>query len=56
MNKKLAPDLETVFFMASGENSFVSSSIVKEVARHGRSVASHVHEFINEALLNKFKE
>ena len=46
----------SLIFMASGENSFVSSSIVKEVARHGRSVASHVHEFINEALLNKFKE
>ncbi|HMV44430.1 MAG TPA: pantetheine-phosphate adenylyltransferase [Leptospiraceae bacterium] len=56
MNKKLAPELETVFFMASGDNSFVSSSIVKEVARHGRSVAGHVHEIINEALLKKFKE
>jgi pantetheine-phosphate adenylyltransferase len=55
MNKKLSSDVETVFFMASGENSFVSSSIVKEVARHGRSVSEHVHEFVNNALLNKFK-
>lgn len=54
-NKKLAPEIETIFFMAEGENSFVSSSIVKEVARHGRSVSMYVHEIVNEALLNKFK-
>jgi pantetheine-phosphate adenylyltransferase len=35
MNKKLAPDIETVFLMASGEHQFLSSSLVKEVAHHG---------------------
>jgi pantetheine-phosphate adenylyltransferase len=56
MNRKLAPNVETIFLMASGENSYVSSSIVKEVARHGRSVSDHVHEFINKALLDKFNQ
>ncbi|MCB1191209.1 MAG: pantetheine-phosphate adenylyltransferase [Leptospiraceae bacterium] len=56
MNKKLEPEIETVFFMASGENSFVSSSIVKEVARHGRAVSNQVPDVVNEALLNKFKK
>jgi pantetheine-phosphate adenylyltransferase len=35
MNKKLAPTVETVFLMASGEHQFLSSSLVKEVAHHG---------------------
>lgn len=33
MNKKLAPNVETVFLMSSGEYSFISSTIVKEVDR-----------------------
>jgi pantetheine-phosphate adenylyltransferase len=56
MNRKLAPEVETVFLMAAAEYSFVSSSIVKEVARHGRQVGAHVHEFTNQALLKKFKQ
>lgn len=34
MNLKLAPNVETVFLMASGEHQFLSSSLVKEVAYH----------------------
>lgn len=56
LNKKLAPDVETVFLMASGENSFISSSMVKEVARYGKTVENYVPEVINAALLKKFKE
>lgn len=56
MNSKLAPDIETLFLMANNEHSFVSSSIVKEVARHGRSVSNQVPEVVNDALLKKFQE
>lgn len=35
MNKKLAPDIETLFLMTAANHSFLSSSIVKEVARLG---------------------
>ncbi|MCB1157713.1 MAG: pantetheine-phosphate adenylyltransferase [Leptospiraceae bacterium] len=54
-NRKLAPNIDTVFFMASAEFSFVSSTIVKEIARHGRSAVGYVPEPVSEALLKKFK-
>ena len=38
LNRKLAPDLETVFMMASPEHSFLSSSGVKEIAAFGGPV------------------
>jgi pantetheine-phosphate adenylyltransferase len=56
MNSKLAPEIETVFLMASNEHSFISSTIVKEVARHGRAVSNQVPEIINKALLQKYEE
>jgi pantetheine-phosphate adenylyltransferase len=56
MNQKLDSDVETIFLISSAEYSFISSSIVKEVAKHGRSVSGHVHEKINLALLEKFKQ
>ncbi|MCX7632938.1 MAG: pantetheine-phosphate adenylyltransferase [Turneriella sp.] len=42
MNRKLLPELETVFLMASSENSFISSTIVKEVAHFGGNIADQV--------------
>jgi pantetheine-phosphate adenylyltransferase len=42
LNRKLAPDIETVFMMASPEHSFLSSSGVKEIAAFGGSVADLV--------------
>lgn len=56
MNKKLAPNVETVFLMSSGEYSFISSTIVKEVARHGRDVSNQVPEIISKALLKKLSQ
>jgi pantetheine-phosphate adenylyltransferase len=56
MNSKLAPEVETVFLMANNEHSFISSTIVKEVARHGRAVSNHVPEIVNDALLKKYAE
>jgi pantetheine-phosphate adenylyltransferase len=38
LNRKLAPDIETVFMMASPEHSFLSSSGVKEIATFGGSI------------------
>jgi pantetheine-phosphate adenylyltransferase len=37
-NQRLAPDIDTVFFMTSLENSFISSSLVKEIALFGGDV------------------
>jgi pantetheine-phosphate adenylyltransferase len=42
MNRKLAPDIETIYMMASPEYSYLSSSGVKEIATFGGSVADLV--------------
>jgi pantetheine-phosphate adenylyltransferase len=39
-NHQLAPDVDTVFFMTSLEHSYVSSSLVKEIALFGGDVSS----------------
>ena len=53
MNRHLMPTLESVFLMPSKEWSFISSSLVKEVARHGGDIAPFVPEIIAQALSEK---
>ncbi|WP_278807774.1 pantetheine-phosphate adenylyltransferase [Obesumbacterium proteus] len=53
MNRHLMPTLESVFLMPSKEWSFISSSLVKEVARHGGDIAPFVSEIIAQALSEK---
>ena len=54
MNRDLNPDLDTVFLLASKEYSFLSSTILKEVARYGQSVSEYAPPVISEALLKRF--
>ena len=53
MNRHLMPTLESVFLMPSKEWSFISSSLVKEVARHCGDIAPFVPEQIAQALGEK---
>ncbi|GAK50974.1 phosphopantetheine adenylyltransferase [Candidatus Moduliflexus flocculans] len=53
MNRKLAEQIKTVFMMPSAEYSFLSSSIVKEIVRLGRSVECFVPPFVEEQLQKK---
>lgn len=55
MNRHLMPELESVFLMPSKEWSFVSSSLVKEVARHHGDVTHFLPEPVCHALLEKLK-
>jgi pantetheine-phosphate adenylyltransferase len=55
LNRKLAPEIETVFLMTSAEYSFLSSSIIKEIARLGGNIAGLVPEAVREELLQRFK-
>lgn len=55
MNRHLMPELESVFMMPSKEWSFVSSSLVKEVARHDGDVTSFLPEHVHQALLAKLQ-
>ncbi len=50
MNRHLEDTLETVFMTPSEETSFISASLVKEIALHGGNVSPFVHESIVEAL------
>lgn len=50
LNWRLDRDVETMFIMAIPEYMYLSSSAVKEIARHGGSVAGLVSEPVREAL------
>ena len=52
LNRTLAPDIETVYVMASPQVSFVSSSGVKEIASFG----GKVDELVPDAVARRFKE
>ena len=41
-NRRLAPDIDTVFFMTSIEHSYVASSLVKEIATFGGDVSAMI--------------
>ncbi|UCH51293.1 MAG: pantetheine-phosphate adenylyltransferase [Chloroflexota bacterium] len=54
MNKKLAPNLELVCFMASLQYQFLSSSLLKEVAQLGGCLEAMVPDHVAKALKEKF--
>lgn len=53
MNRKLAPDIETIFLMTSSQNSYLSSSIIKEVAKFGGCIEGLVPEKVKSSILDK---
>jgi len=53
MNRKLMSAVETVYLMPSEEHIYVSSSIVKEVARYGGAITSFLPPEVETALNNK---
>ncbi|OHW62661.1 phosphopantetheine adenylyltransferase [Andreesenia angusta] len=55
-NKSLHSEIDTFFLISSSQYSFLSSSVVKEVARFGGDVSGMVPEEIEEALREKFKK
>ena len=56
LNKQLSPDVETIFMTANMEYSYLSSSIVKEVARYGGDVSGLVPDCIIEDITKKFSK
>jgi pantetheine-phosphate adenylyltransferase len=52
-NRKLAPDIDTVFFMTAVEHGYVSSSLVKEIASFGGDVSSMVPPAAGRALADQ---
>jgi len=54
MNRHLSPGLETMFMVPSVQVSYVSSSLVREVARFGGDIDALVHPAVAKALREKF--
>ena len=55
MNRKLAPDIHTVFLMSSFAHIYVSSSILKDIASYGGDVSDLVPPGVGIALKEKYK-
>src|SRR5262245_3885769 len=53
MNRKLRPELETVFMMPADKYSYLSSRLVREVARLGGDVSRLVPELVEQRLKEK---
>lgn len=54
-NKKLNPNVETVFLTTKAENMYLSSSMVKEIGRMGGDVSDFVPEAIHDEILKRIK-
>jgi len=50
MNRKLAPEIETMFLTPAEEYTFISSSLVREVSSLGGDVSQFVHPMVDAAL------
>ncbi len=55
MNRRLAPDVQTVFLTPDEKHSFLSSSLITEIANLEGDVSSFVHPEVEKALRQKFK-
>ena len=54
-NKKLNPDVETVFLTTSAEHMYLSSSMVKQIASMGGDISDFVPEAIHSDILKRLK-
>lgn len=55
MNRQLNPALDSIFMTPSEKNTFISSTLVKEVCRHGGDISSFVPNHVELALKAKLK-
>jgi pantetheine-phosphate adenylyltransferase len=56
MNRKLYPDVETVFLTPADEYMFISATMVREIARLGGEVGNFVHPEVLARLKRKFNQ
>ena len=53
MNRRLAPEIETVFLTPAEQYAFISSTLVREIARLGGDVSEFVHPEVQRLLRSK---
>ncbi|MEN8214040.1 MAG: pantetheine-phosphate adenylyltransferase [Pseudomonadota bacterium] len=56
MNRHLAPEIETLFLTPAEQYTFISSSLVREVASHGGDVSEFVHPIVKKELLTRYNK
>ena len=56
MNRKLMPEVDTIFMPTSERYTYISSSLVREIAVYGGDVSDFVDPNVCEALKNRFKK
>ena len=54
MNRKMAPEVESVYLMTAAEHMFLSASRVRELAGFGRDVSDLVPPGVGQAIVEKF--
>lgn len=54
MNRRLSPELETMFLTPAEQYEFISSSMIREIAKLGGDVSSFVPEIVQQHLIAKF--
>jgi pantetheine-phosphate adenylyltransferase len=55
MNRRLAPELETVFLTPAEQYEFISSSMIREIAQLNGDVSCFVPDLVHQSLINKFR-
>jgi len=55
-NRRLRPNIETIFMTPDEENHFISSTIVKEIAKYGGDVSSFVDAHVEQRLSEKYQQ
>jgi len=55
INRKLAKEVETVFLMSSEENSYLSSTIIKDIANHRGSLTAFLHPEVAQRLQERIR-
>jgi len=53
INRRLAPDVETMFLTPAEQYTYISSSLVREIASLGGNISGFVHQKVEYALQNK---
>ena len=56
MNRAMSPDLESVFLTPKAKFSFLSSTLVREIASMGGQLSAFVDPIVEEALKKRFKD
>ena len=55
LNKSISPEIETIFMMTNSKYSYISSTMIKEIARLGANLDEFVPKIIKEKILHKLR-